>query len=61
MREDRKTLLVGADAPAAWPRTQADVGVVLFDPPRLFHDRERALWTPTPQQLPWWVIVLIVR
>ena len=47
-----QTLLVGSDAPAAWPRARADVGVVLFDPPRLFYDRERALWTPTPQQLP---------
>ena len=27
-------------------RSQADVGVMLFDPPRLFYDRERALWTP---------------
>jgi hypothetical protein len=25
---------------------------VCFDPPRLYHDRERALWTPTPEQLP---------
>jgi hypothetical protein len=47
-----QTLLVSDDAPATWPPAQADVGVVLFDPPRLFHDRERALWTPTPQQLP---------
>jgi hypothetical protein len=27
------------------------VAVVLFDPPRLYYDRERALWTPAPQQL----------
>ena len=27
------------------------IGVVLFDPPRLFYDRERALWTPAPEQL----------
>jgi hypothetical protein len=47
-----QALLVRADAPAAWPPAQADVGVVLFDPPRLFYDRERALWTPSPQQLP---------
>ncbi|MCD6076697.1 MAG: hypothetical protein K0R89_635 [Ramlibacter sp.] len=38
--------------PSEWPRAQADVGVVLFDPPRLFYDRERALWTPAPGQLP---------
>ncbi len=25
---------------------------MLFDPPRLFYDRERALWTPEPAQLP---------
>jgi hypothetical protein len=47
-----QTLLVPADDPAAWPLAQADLGVVMFDPPRLFYDRERALWTPTPQQLP---------
>ncbi|HSV57726.1 MAG TPA: hypothetical protein VLJ19_02425 [Variovorax sp.] len=37
---------------AEWPLTRADVGLVCFDPPRLYHDRERALWTPTPDQLP---------
>jgi hypothetical protein len=31
---------------------QADVAVILFEPPRLFYDRERALWTPQPEQLP---------
>ncbi|MDB5900611.1 MAG: hypothetical protein JWP41_4213 [Ramlibacter sp.] len=36
---------------ADWPRVQAEVAVVLFDPPRLFYDRERALWTPAPEQL----------
>ena len=29
----------------------ADVGVVMFEPPRLYYDRERALWTPAPAQL----------
>jgi hypothetical protein len=24
----------------------------MFDPPRMFYERERALWTPAPQQLP---------
>jgi hypothetical protein len=43
--------LVPSDVPADWPRTQADVGVVLFDPPRMFFERERALWTPAPAQL----------
>lgn len=44
--------VVPFDDPAQWPPTAADVGVVLFDPPRLFYDRERALWTPAPEQLP---------
>jgi hypothetical protein len=44
--------LVPSDDPQAWPPGAADTGVVLFDPPRLFYQRERALWTPTPQQLP---------
>ena len=42
---------VEGDVPAAWPALPAEVGVILFDPPRLFHDRERALWTPQPAQL----------
>ncbi len=29
----------------------ADVGVVMFEPPRLYYERERALWTPAPAQL----------
>jgi hypothetical protein len=41
---------------AHWQRASdpptGDVGVVLFDPPRLYHGRERALFTPTPTQLP---------
>jgi len=45
-------LLVPATGPAQWPPAQADVGVVLFDPPRMFYQRERALWTPAPEQLP---------
>lgn len=47
-----RTTVVSGDSPQAWPAAAADVAVVLFDPPRLFHDRERALWTPVPQQLP---------
>jgi hypothetical protein len=46
------TQLVPSDAPADWPPLAADTGIVLFDPPRLFYDRERALWTPRPEQLP---------
>ena len=30
---------------------RADVGVVMFEPPRLYYQRERALWTPAPEQL----------
>ncbi|MEJ8851747.1 hypothetical protein [Variovorax rhizosphaerae] len=37
---------------AQWPLCEADVALVSFDPPRLFHDRERALWTPAPADLP---------
>lgn len=43
--------LVAAD-PAQWAAGAADVGIVLFDPPRLFHQRERALFAPSPSQLP---------
>lgn len=46
-----RTLLVPGNAPGEWPLAPADVGVVLFDPPRLFYQRERALWTPAPEQL----------
>lgn len=42
---------VPGDDPAAWPRVAASAGVIMFDPPRLFYDRERALWTPTPADL----------
>jgi len=45
-------VVVQGDDPTAWPSLPAATGIVLFDPPRLFHDRERALWTPTPEQLP---------
>lgn len=42
----------GADI-AGWPVSSlaAQTGVVMFEPPRLYHDRERALWTPAPEQL----------
>jgi hypothetical protein len=46
------TTVVPSDDPEEWPPGAADTGIVLFDPPRLFHDRERALWTPQPAQLP---------
>lgn len=44
--------VVSSGLPAQWMPTSAEAGVILFDPPRLFHDRERALWTPRPEQLP---------
>lgn len=37
---------------AQWPLTSADSAVIAFDPPRLYHDRERALWAPQPSDLP---------
>jgi hypothetical protein len=42
---------VVAGAMAEWPLLQADVAVVMFDPPRMFYGRERALWVPAPEQL----------
>lgn len=45
-------LLVPSDDPAQWPLVSAGTGIILFEPPRLFYDRERALWTPQPAQLP---------
>lgn len=35
-----------------WPLIAADTALVLFDPPRLYYQRERALWAPAPEQLP---------
>jgi hypothetical protein len=44
--------LVGGEI-LAWPTPQTcDVAVVMFEPPRMFYERERALWTPEPAQLP---------
>lgn len=43
---------VEGDDPAAWPELPAATAVVMFDPPRLFYERERALWTPRPEGLP---------
>ncbi len=36
-----------------WPALPqpAQVAVVMFEPPHLYYDRERALWTPAPSQL----------
>jgi hypothetical protein len=46
------TTLVTSDSPGDWIPTAAETGFILFDPPRLFYQRERALWTPRPDQLP---------
>jgi hypothetical protein len=43
--------VVTSDSPAQWAPLPADAGIILFDPPRLFYDRERALWSPRPDQL----------
>jgi hypothetical protein len=40
-----------AQWPALPPGPAFDTAVVMFDPPRLFYGRERALWTPAPEQL----------
>lgn len=45
-------LLVEPDCPHPWPRVKADEGVILFDPPRSFHGREKALLPVRPEQLP---------
>jgi hypothetical protein len=34
------------------PALRSDVAVVMFEPPRMYYERERALWTPLPEQLP---------
>ena len=35
-----------------WPVTPVDTGLIMFDPPRMYYDREKALWTPGPGDLP---------
>jgi hypothetical protein len=37
-----------------WPQPllRSSVALVMFEPPRMYHERERALWTPLPEQLP---------
>ncbi len=44
--------VVSNASPREWGVGEVDTAVILFDPPRLFYDRERALWTPQPEQLP---------
>ena len=46
------SVMVVPQSPIAdWPATLADTGIIMFDPPRLYYDRERALWTPQPADL----------
>lgn len=47
-----ETVLAPPGPIAQWPASAADTALVLFDPPRLYYDRERALWVPEPAQLP---------
>jgi hypothetical protein len=46
--------LTGPVSPDDWPPRPlpAHTGLIMFEPPRLYHGRERTLWTPTPEQLP---------
>jgi hypothetical protein len=43
---------VATEIIANWPRQAASTGVILFEPPRMYYERERPLWTPIPEQLP---------
>ncbi|MES2784033.1 MAG: hypothetical protein V4684_01095 [Pseudomonadota bacterium] len=43
--------VVRGEAPGEWPLVPAETGIIMFEPPRLFHDRERALWTPHADQV----------
>ena len=47
-----ETVLTATTPIAQWPLLKADTALILFEPPRLYYDRERALWTPEPAQLP---------
>jgi hypothetical protein len=48
------SLQLVADDTTTWPQPaqRSDVAVVMFEPPRMYYERERALWTPLPEQLP---------
>ena len=47
-------LLTGPSAIEDWAvrPLPAHTGLILFEPPRLNHGRQRTLWTPAPGQLP---------
>ena len=46
-----ETAVVPALPIAVWLFLLCEVALVSLDPPRLYPDRERALWTPTPADL----------
>jgi hypothetical protein len=46
-----KIVNVPTEDPNTWPLEGAPIGVIVFDSPSNINDRERALWTPSPQQL----------
>ncbi len=52
VREISLHLVTGSPAQWAAPGACCEVAVVMFEPPRMFYERERALWTPQPEQLP---------
>src|SRR4051812_30874055 len=43
--------VVGDAPPEQWSALRADTAVVMFEPPRMFYQRERALWTPQAEDL----------
>lgn len=45
-------LVCNGNDPTQWTGLEADVAVVMFEPPRMFYQRERALWVPSSDQLP---------
>lgn len=51
LRNVGTTVLPECAAPRQWPDLRADVALVVFDTPRLYYDRERALWMPRPADL----------
>ena len=48
---DQVSMVKVSQHPALWQRMAAQVGVVMFEPPRLYYQRERTLWTPAPELL----------
>jgi hypothetical protein len=57
-REPVRTIISGValqcmpeDVVEQWPLLTADIGVVMFEPARMFYERERALWVPKASQI----------